>query len=514
MLLPHTQQLLRIARSGKFAQKRKAQQDLDADDEGFGEREDGAIAEEIIGKANGIEERTFMVKKWKPTPDSAIVPDHLHLEFLAKRRKGLPNFYHGAANEAVPNGVPQLTKRKTRVQRVLDPATGQSVVYSVLALEGQNLENELPEESTMEPAALAAGTVVEGLGTVNADGVIDLTPANPPPAASRRARPPPKKKGGPGRGKKRVTFTNPDGSTYTTIVPNATKIVPKPGQVVRHVAKGEEAGKDVSMEEAAQLARGTDEVGAQGQEGSEEGEGQEGGEGEGEDDGEDDEDDDGDDGSEEGEIADEEAQAPAKKTSSVPPTAQEEPEPAQEEAKPASEGGNDADGDAEMMDQVPPETAEPPAEPATDSKAKDASSSPELPLAHTGQTAEAGQEALKESVAEPTAAVETSATLAEETSTEPPATAEALVEQPEPTEPPAEEPVPAETEPAEPAAEVTAGSDMPAEVDVPAAAEGTEAGVVQTEAGETGEEEAADAVQTFEDGEEDLLGSLERSLEG
>lgn len=481
LLLPHTQQLLRIARSGKFAQKRKAQQDLDADDEGFGEREESAIAEEILGKANGPEERAFVAKKWRPTPDSSIVPDHLHWEFLAKRRKGLPNFYHGSQSEIAPNGMPQVARRKTRVQRVLDPATGESVIYSVLALEGQTLENELPAESAMEPAVLAAGTVVEGLGTVNADGVIDLTPANPPPAASRRARPPPKKKGGPGRGKKRVTFTNPDGSTYTTIVPNATKIVPKPGQVVRHVAKGEEAGKDVSLEEAAKLAQGTDDVGTQGQEGGEEGEGQ----GEGDDDGDDDDDDDGDDGSEEGEIADEEAPASEKKPQPAPSN--------DEEPKPEAQPEQSQKDDVEMQDQLPAESAEAPAQATTEPGARDASSSPDLPLAHAAPTSQSRQG----SVAAPAAPEEAPG---DEPMAEPPASANEQGDA-------GEAPKTAEsTEPAPPSTEAAELPTTPTNEKKGESGEAVQVGDAQPSQDEPPAQ--------FEDGEEDLLGSLERSLEG
>jgi hypothetical protein len=160
----------------------------------------------------------------------------------------------------------------------------------------------------MQAKVLQPGTTIEGLGTVNEDGLISLVPANPP-APSRRSRPPPKKKGGPGRGKKRVTFTNPDGSTYTTIVPNATKIVPQPGQTVKHVAKGEDAGKDVTMGEAP---RQTNE-GADGGEEEEEGDDDEEG-----DDGDDDEDDD----REDGEIPDDDAEvaaSPVKKATPAEP---------------------------------------------------------------------------------------------------------------------------------------------------------------------------------------------------
>jgi hypothetical protein len=308
LLLPHTQQLLRIARSGRYGTKRKIAPDVEPDGDEFNAREEEGLQDESLAKPAHSEEKGFVARKWRQVPESALVPEHLHWEFLAKRRKGLPNFYHGSATEISTSGIPQIAKRKTRVQKVLDPATGESVIYEVLALEGQVLENELPAESQMQAKVLQPGTTIEGLGTVNEDGLISLVPANPP-APSRRSRPPPKKKGGPGRGKKRVTFTNPDGSTYTTIVPNATKIVPQPGQTVKHVAKGEDAGKDVTMGEAP---RQTNE-GADGGEEEEEGDDDEEG-----DDGDVDEDDD----REDGEIPDDDAEvaaSPVKKATPAEP---------------------------------------------------------------------------------------------------------------------------------------------------------------------------------------------------
>lgn len=306
LLLPHTQQLLRIARSGRYGTKRKSPPDAEPDADEFNAREEEGLAEELSSKPIHNEEKGFMARKWRHVPESALVPEHLHWEFLAKRRKGLPSFYHGGPTEISTTGVPQIAKRKTRVQRVLDPATGESVIYEVVALEGQVLENELPAESQMQATPLEPGTTIDGLGTADDEGLINLVPANPT-APSRRNRPPQKKKGGPGRGKKRVTFTNPDGSTYTTIVPNATKIVPQPGQTVKHVAKGEDAGKDVSMEEAARLANENGEP-VEGDDDDDE-EGEEG------------DDDDDDEDREDGEIQEDDAQiatTPAKKASAEP----------------------------------------------------------------------------------------------------------------------------------------------------------------------------------------------------
>jgi hypothetical protein len=303
LLLPHTQQLLRIARSGKYGTKRKTAPDVEPDGDDFNAREEEGVPDEVLAKPAHTEEKGFVARKWRQVPEAALVPEHLHWEFLAKRRKGLPSYYHGATTDISASGMPQIARRKTRVQRVLDVATGESVIYEVLALEGQVLENELPADSQMQATHLEPGTTVEGLGTAGEDGLISLVPSGTT-APSRRNRPPPKKKGGPGRGKKRVTFTNPDGSTYTTIVPNATKIVPQPGQTVKHVAKGEDAGKDVSMEEAARLTNENEDGGDPDEDGDDD-----------EEEGDDDDDD-----REDGEIQEDDAEAiatPAKKATPV-----------------------------------------------------------------------------------------------------------------------------------------------------------------------------------------------------
>ncbi|KAK6418336.1 hypothetical protein LTR95_017210 [Oleoguttula sp. CCFEE 5521] len=450
LLLPHTQALLRIARSGKFGAKRKVQADVDPDGDDYGDRDDVAVVEEVQAKAADVESRGFVAKKWQPTPEASLVPEHLHWEFLAKRRKGLPSFYHGLATEVAPNGMPQIAKRKTRVQRVVDVATGESVIYEVLALEGQVLENELPSTSELTATPIAPGTVVEGLGTANDEGLIVVVPVNAP-LTTRRIRAPPKKKGGPGRGKKRVTFTNPDGSTYTTIVPNATKIVPAAGQTVKHIAKGEAGGREVTLEEARELSKVVAEsTGAEGGgmevveggEGEGEGEGDGDGDGEdgdedGDDDEEDDDDEDGDedDDREEGEIAD----------PSDEKVEAEKPEATADEKLPDA-SVLEEDADAEMQDES---IIEPPA--------RDTSSSPDLPLAQTA----------------PSHSRQSSTTIA---------------------------PVPEDNLSTEPEAA------MP-----------DEAGAVDTKPEEIAPEESAiepTVVDAFDDGEEDLLGSLERDLEG
>jgi hypothetical protein len=220
-----------------------------------------------------------------------------------------------------------------------------------------------------------------------------------PSISSRRNRAPPKKKGGPGRGKKRVTFTNPDGSTYTKIVPNATKIVPQPGQTIKHVAKGEKALADVATLQPTKDPQQPPGDGGEG-EGEAEAEGEEGS---GDDD---DEGDDEDDDREDGELSDDDAPraatTPAKPDASsgnsqpmedVQPTCQ--PAPTQAEASaplpqpPTAEPAPKPESEPEPQPNPKPKPK--PAEIAADaddtarecSPARTAESSPEMPLAQS-----------------------------------------------------------------------------------------------------------------------------------
>ncbi|KAK5117471.1 hypothetical protein LTR85_008856 [Meristemomyces frigidus] len=346
LLQPWTQQLLRLARSGKVGTKRKP--DPDSMDE---DRPDEEAAEDA--KSN-LEDRGYVARKWKPVPEALLEPEHRHFEFLAKRRRGLPSMYGPELSAAAV--VPM---RRTKVQK--SGPDGEVKVYEVLVPEGQTVEGEVTESTELaEVKAVAAvpGTVIEGVGIANEDGVV-VAEHLKPSVAPRRNRPPPKKKGGPGRGKKRVTFTNPDGSTYTTIVPNATKIVPQPGQVVKHVAKGEEANPDVvAAETSVQAPTGENPDG--------EGEGE--GEEEGSEDGE--EGDDDDDDREEGELSEEDA--PTAGVTPAPPTQSGE-ETADTTAKLATETSTKA-STATLQGVAP---------------ARDASSSPELPLAKTSHSRQA-----------------------------------------------------------------------------------------------------------------------------
>ncbi|KAK3674341.1 hypothetical protein LTR78_005810 [Recurvomyces mirabilis] len=422
LLQPWTQQLLRLARSGKVGTKRKP--DPDSMDE------DGADEEKTteVAKAN-LEDRGYVAKKWKIVPEALLEPEHKHFEFLAKRRKGLPSLYGPEIN----NGA-IVPMRKTKVQKA--GPDGEVNVYEVLVPEGQHVEGEVAESTELadvKTVAAVPGTVIEGVGIANEEGVV-VAEHLKPAISTRRNRPPPKKKGGPGRGKKRVTFTNPDGTTYTKIVPNATKIVPEPGQTVKHVSKGEEAAADVTAEQAAKVPASDEQEG--GAEGEGEGEGDEEGE-EGEDDGDEGDDDD---DREEGELSDDDA--PEAGTST--------PAPAMAKHSEQAEITSDAVETKEPAKSSPTPAAAPLLEPPATAVDRDPSSSPELPLAKTSHSRQSST-------------VVTSVTLQDEEMAVPPPLADG-----EPIE-------------------------------------------VTEESKEAGDETE---VERFDDGDEDLLGNLEKHLEG
>ena len=183
LLSPMSQALLRAARMGQV--NKPPPPPLEDEKEG-GEDDDG----------EGDIDTGFLAKRW------TLVPKHLEgpePEFLAKRRKGLPSVYGGLAGPLAATGK----MRKTKVRKV--DVEGNTYVVEVYAPEGQPVDGEITEEAALTKAP-APGTVVGGVGVVNAEGVVVSTEVVLP-APPRRRPPPPKRKKGPGRGrKKRVAF--------------------------------------------------------------------------------------------------------------------------------------------------------------------------------------------------------------------------------------------------------------------------------------------------------------------
>lgn len=196
MLPEVSQQLLRAARAGKLYKPPTPPHDgedkLDEDD---GE-----------GTSKATQEG-FLIRKWSQIPRHLEPPER---EYLAKRRKGLPSVYSTWSGQQGPLAQTG-TMRKTKVRRT--DAEANMNVWEVLVPEGQTVEGEVLEEAAEAvPAsapAVAPGTVIEGVGVVNADGLVVAGSEIVQPPPPRRKPPPPRRKPkkGPGRGhKKKVAF--------------------------------------------------------------------------------------------------------------------------------------------------------------------------------------------------------------------------------------------------------------------------------------------------------------------
>ena len=198
LLSPMSQDLLRAAR---MPQAKKPITPQLEDDKEPGEDED----------ADGDIDTGFVAKRWAVLPKELEGPEP---EFLAKRRKGLPSVHSGSLGSTGNTGQ----MRKTKIRKI--DTEGNNSVWEVLVPEGQTVEGEVVEEETSPTQAPAPGTVVEGVGVVNAEGVV-IAGDQGVPAVNKRRPPPPKRKAkGPGRGrKKKVAFVGADGAP-TAIRPN------------------------------------------------------------------------------------------------------------------------------------------------------------------------------------------------------------------------------------------------------------------------------------------------------
>ncbi|KAI5208616.1 hypothetical protein E4T39_01267 [Aureobasidium subglaciale] len=195
-LAPWTQQLLREARRPRLA---KRPQEPTEDDKQEEEEEGEAV------------QTGWQSKKWSQVPSHLEKPER---EFLAKRRKGLPSLHTQIALQAANAAASSAPTRKIKVMK--SDANGNTTVYEVLVAEGQTVEGEVTEGAIMADAApvqAAPGTVIEGVGIANAEGVIVATDLLQQQQPMRRKPIPPRRirKGGPGRGKKKVMFNPNDG---------------------------------------------------------------------------------------------------------------------------------------------------------------------------------------------------------------------------------------------------------------------------------------------------------------
>jgi LYR motif-containing protein 4 len=208
LLAPHSRALLRAARAG-YIYLRPATKDTQSVDE-----RDANEVDESTPATNM--ERSYTARKWAQIPRHVELPE---VEFLAKRRTGLPSLYgaSGAVTAAVPNASQPM--RKAKIRKV-NPDTGNITVYDAWIPEGQKIEGEIRDESqasarqdvTVTKATPAPGTVIEGVGVANAEGVVVASTAVESPT-KRKGPPPPKRKGKGlrGKGRKKVMFAPGEG---------------------------------------------------------------------------------------------------------------------------------------------------------------------------------------------------------------------------------------------------------------------------------------------------------------
>jgi hypothetical protein len=192
LLSEMSRQLLRIARLPRVSKPAVTVEE---------EEKEPAEEEEVKEERKG-----FSLKRWVQMGKSYDPPER---EYLAKRRKGLPPMHDGFAPIYDTSGLPKpMTTMKVRKY----DAEGNSHVYDVIAPVGQKVAGEILDDEKaatvpVEPPA-APGTVIEGLGVVNEEGVVVAQPIRrKPPIPQKR-----KKKGGPGRSKKKIVpELGPDG---------------------------------------------------------------------------------------------------------------------------------------------------------------------------------------------------------------------------------------------------------------------------------------------------------------
>jgi hypothetical protein len=177
---PVSQALLRAARLGQANRPVAAPQE---DEKEVVDDED----------AEGDVDAGFVTTKWSQVPKDSEQPEP---EYLAKRRKGLPSV-HVVENTVIPSA----TMRKTKVRKL--DSDGNPYVVDVLAPVGVVVEGEIIEGDEIMTEALAPGTIVEGVGIVNADGVVIAGEAVAPTPQKKRPHPPKRKAKNSGRNRRK-----------------------------------------------------------------------------------------------------------------------------------------------------------------------------------------------------------------------------------------------------------------------------------------------------------------------
>ncbi|KAK4102683.1 hypothetical protein N658DRAFT_468133 [Parathielavia hyrcaniae] len=194
LLPPHTQELLRAARSGRLY-KRPApaeEEELDAEvDAVKGEKKDWEPPSE-----------GYMVKTWKQVPRNAESPAISH---LAKRHKNTVTL---ASKAAVPQPSGPTVIRAT-VRRI--DAAGNPYEQTVTLAEGQQVDGEIISTTVVQTPVAAQAEL----------------PAQQATPVRRRPPPPKRKAKGPGRGRKKGKLPLPIPSTRSQAATATGELAPK-----------------------------------------------------------------------------------------------------------------------------------------------------------------------------------------------------------------------------------------------------------------------------------------------
>ncbi|KAI1309538.1 hypothetical protein F5Y03DRAFT_65204 [Xylaria venustula] len=191
LLPPHSQELLRAARSGRLYKRPAPAEEEEVE-------ADPAVTEKPEKKEEDSSTKGFQVKVWKQVPRHLEGPT---ISYLAKRRKGTITL----SSELPAGAAPGPTITKATVRRI--DAAGNPYTQEVTLNEGQAVDGEII--STTVVAAPVPSTAVD----------VAVTPV-------RRRPPPPKRKPkGPGRGRKKK-LPLPVTSNPNAAKPAATGLVP------------------------------------------------------------------------------------------------------------------------------------------------------------------------------------------------------------------------------------------------------------------------------------------------
>ena len=193
-----SQALLRAARAGRILQRNLKTNEEDRD---------GAEDED----AEGDLDTSFLANRWNQLPREAEEPE---AEYLAKRRRGLPTLYGGWATDGA-----NITMRKCKIKKI-DPE-GNAYLIEVLIPEGTTIDGEYEEPEELPIQTLPIGTLVEGLGIANAEGVVVANEHMMPTPPRRRPPIPKRKPKGPGRGRKKKIIVE-DGANGAPTAVNVT----------------------------------------------------------------------------------------------------------------------------------------------------------------------------------------------------------------------------------------------------------------------------------------------------